>query len=83
MTERGWLHAILLVSTTAAGLPAIAESLDEGGERNTAVVTGTREKETASGTKTDTPLLQTPQAITVIGTEELIRRNDLRRGRFT
>ncbi|MDB5686252.1 MAG: hypothetical protein JWR77_841, partial [Rhizorhabdus sp.] len=39
------------------------------------VVTGIQEKGTRSGTKTDTPLLKTPQTITVIDREELTVRN--------
>ncbi|MET4898041.1 TonB-dependent siderophore receptor [Sphingomonadaceae bacterium jetA1] len=42
------------------------------------VVQGEREKRSAaSGTKTDVPLIATPQSIAVIGQEELTRRNAL------
>ncbi|MBN8901667.1 MAG: TonB-dependent receptor plug domain-containing protein, partial [Rhodospirillales bacterium] len=41
------------------------------------IVTGFKEKQTGSGTKTDTPLMETAQSITVIDSEELIRRNAL------
>lgn len=54
---------------------AAAETADGVSERNTIVVTGVRDKGTGSGTKTDTPLMETPQTITVIDAEELRRRN--------
>lgn len=41
------------------------------------VVTGLKDKQTGSGTKTDTPLMATAQSITVIDNEELVRRNAL------
>ena len=43
---------------------------------DTITVTGLREG-TGTGTKTDTPLIETPQTITVIDSEELERRNVL------
>src|SRR5687767_12382827 len=45
--------------------------------QDTIVVTGLREKGTGTGTKTETPLIETPQSITVIDGEELERRNVL------
>jgi iron complex outermembrane receptor protein len=54
---------------------ALAETNADISESNSIVVTGVREKGQASGTKTDTPLLETPQTITVIDSEELERRN--------
>lgn len=42
---------------------------------DTIVVTGVAEKGTGSGTKTDTPLMETPQSITVIDGAELTLRN--------
>lgn len=54
---------------------ARADTSDGVSERNTIVVTGVRDKGTGSGTKTDTPLMETPQTITVIDAEELRRRN--------
>ena len=44
---------------------------------DTIVVTGLREKGTGTGTKTETPLIETPQSITVIDGAELERRNVL------
>ena len=54
---------------------ARADAADSVSERNTIVVTGVRDKGTGAGTKTDTPLMETPQTITVIDAEELRRRN--------
>lgn len=59
---------------------AYASDLDEeeAGARGTAiVVTGLKDAKAASGTKTGTPLIITPQTITVIDNEELTRRNVL------
>jgi iron complex outermembrane receptor protein len=39
------------------------------------VVTGVRLREASAGTKTTTPLISTPQSVTVIDSAELIRRN--------
>jgi iron complex outermembrane receptor protein len=41
------------------------------------LVTGLRENKAGSGTKTDTPLIETAQSITVIDNDELTRRNAL------
>lgn len=54
---------------------AAAEMAGGVPERNTVVVTGVRDRGTVSGTKTDTPLIKTPQSITVIDADELARRN--------
>ncbi|MGK6321415.1 TonB-dependent siderophore receptor [Sphingomonas sp. DT-204] len=48
---------------------------DDASNPQEIVVTGLRERGTGSGTKTDTPLIETPQTITVIDEEELTRRN--------
>lgn len=63
----------------ALALPALAaanegDEADEG-RGDTVVVTGVNVKGTGSGTKTDTPLMETPQSITVIDGEELTLRN--------
>lgn len=60
---------------TVAANSAVAETNADVSERNTIVVTGVRDKGQASGTKTDTPLIETPQTITVIDSDELARRN--------
>jgi iron complex outermembrane receptor protein len=54
---------------------AVAETASDVSERNTIVVTGVRDKGTGAGTKTDTPLMKTPQTVTVIDADELARRN--------
>ena len=54
---------------------AWADAADGVSERDTIIVTGVRDKGAGSGTKTDTPLMETPQTITVIDAEELRRRN--------
>ncbi len=74
----GLSRAILTISALATpslawGQVQLAAGEDNGSE--TIVVTGLSQRMTASGTKTDTPLLETPQAITVIDAAELTRRN--------
>lgn len=71
------LKGTLLGATTAivTANSAVAETAADVSERNTIVVTGVRDKGTGSGTKTDTPLMKTPQTITVIDADELARRN--------
>lgn len=63
----------------ALALPTLAaanegDEADEG-RGDTVVITGVNVKGTGSGTKTDTPLMETPQSITVIDSEELTLRN--------
>jgi len=45
--------------------------------RERIIVIGVKDKGVSSGTKSDTPLMKTPQAITVIDSDELLRRNAL------
>lgn len=45
--------------------------------QDTVIVTGQREKTGETGTKTNTPLIELPQTVTVIDNEELTRRNAL------
>ena len=81
------LRGALLAACATGGLlggalPAHAMTLsDEDQQRlrnEDIVVEGQREKKSASsGTKTDVPLIATPQSITVIDQEELTRRNAL------
>jgi iron complex outermembrane receptor protein len=54
---------------------AWADAAEGVSERDTIIVTGVRDKGAGSGTKTETPLIKTPQTITVIDAEELRRRN--------
>jgi len=70
---KGTLFGVGTVLVTVNG--AWADTSDGVSERNTIVVTGVRDKGTGSGTKTETPLMETPQTITVIDAEELQRRN--------
>ncbi|MFT3965515.1 MAG: TonB-dependent siderophore receptor [Sphingobium sp.] len=61
-----------------AALANDARRDDETREGATIVVTGLRTTAaSASGTKTNTPLIETPQSVTVIDNEELVRRNAL------
>jgi iron complex outermembrane recepter protein len=60
---------------TIGASSAVAETNADISEGNSIVVTGVREKGQASGTKTETPLIETPQTITIIDSEELERRN--------
>jgi iron complex outermembrane receptor protein len=59
-------------------LPALAQA-EEAADANsdTIIVTGLKDNQTGSGTKTDTPLMATAQSITIIDNDELIRRNAL------
>lgn len=61
------------------GLGANAARADEADNDSTAVerveVTGLKARRAAAGTKTETPLIETPQSITVIDGDELVRRN--------
>ncbi|WCM28776.1 TonB-dependent siderophore receptor [Sphingomonas sp. QA11] len=76
---RRLLRSLLLATALLTPLQAQAsedETKDEA-SAETIVVTGVREKQAGAGTKTDTPLMATPQSITVIDSEELVRRNAL------
>lgn len=73
----GLSRVALITSALTAPVPAFAEGADDTIANDTIVVTGVQEKGTGSGTKTDTPLMETPQSITIIDNEELTRRNAL------
>ncbi|WP_417621509.1 TonB-dependent siderophore receptor [Parasphingorhabdus sp.] len=62
------LRASILCATALAPLPALAESAAGDSEQRTIVVTGALE-EGSTATKTDTPIIETPQPITVIDDE--------------
>ena len=68
--------ALCMATTPAQADEADAASSAADAER-AIIVTGFREKQTGAGTKTDTPLMATPQAITIIDNAELVRRNVL------
>ncbi len=62
-------------SETAA--ESAGDARESGLSSETIIVTGIKGKQAGTGTKTDTPLMETPQSITVIDNEELVRRNAL------
>lgn len=77
-----------LLGTVLGGAPGLARAgpadivaaaADEDDQRrDDVVVTGERDKRTGeAGAKTDTPLIELPQTVTVIDGEELTRRNAL------
>lgn len=68
---------LLLACALAAPTLAAANEGEEPQESrtDTVVITGVNSKGTGAGTKTDTPLMETPQSITVIDGEELTLRN--------
>lgn len=68
---------IALMATALCKVSSAADPAEGIAPRDTIVVTGVRDRGTVSGTKTDTPLMQTPQSITVIDGDELERRNAL------
>ena len=55
----------------AATLETVSETADPGGQSPTAPVTGYVAKRALSATKTDTPLIETPQAISVVTRDEM------------
>jgi iron complex outermembrane recepter protein len=77
---RSGLSRLAIVAAMIAA-PQAAFAADNGAEAETAadsssiVVTGLRETRVSSGTKSNTPLIETPQAITVIDSSELTLRN--------
>ncbi|OAN54802.1 TonB-dependent siderophore receptor [Sphingobium sp. TCM1] len=73
-------RAALLAATAVAQLLASGlANAEESAEANadTIIVTGINDSKASTGTKTDTPLIATPQSITIIDREELTRRNAL------
>ncbi|WP_380876581.1 ligand-gated channel [Sphingomonas sp. DBB INV C78] len=67
--------AAAMIAAPAYAEDAVAEAAEAENAADTILVTGVREEGVASGTKTGTPLIETPQAITVIDGRELERRN--------
>ena len=55
----------------AATLETVTVTADPGGESATAPVTGYVAKRALSATKTDTPLIETPLAISVVTRDEM------------
>ncbi len=71
MTRRRLGIALLLGSALSAA-PAHAQTIQEDGESNVIVVTGEHSRNQASaGTKSDTPLAETPQSISVITSADI------------
>lgn len=79
-------RASALAGTSAAALilglmGGVAQAQDtavasaDSADVDTVVVLGARIVDASSGTKTDVPLIRTPQSITVIDEDELMRRN--------
>ncbi|VWX56660.1 TonB-dependent siderophore receptor [Sphingorhabdus sp. 109] len=62
------LKTAILCASALSPLPALAASEDADAEQRTIIVTGAQE-EGFSATKTDTPVIETPQPITVIDDE--------------
>ena len=61
------LKSAVLCATALVPVPALANGADES-EQRTIIVTGARDQGTTA-TKTDTPIIETPQPITVIDDE--------------
>lgn len=69
---------LLLPMGLLSASPAMAwaeDGADDSTNVDALLVTGASYKAASSGTKTDTPLIETPQSITVIDNAELTRRN--------
>ncbi len=73
----GLSRQALIACALATPMLAAANEGEEPqeGRTDTVVITGINTQGTGSGTKTDTPLMETPQSITVIDSAELELRN--------
>lgn len=74
------LGASVAVQALASGMARAEDAVGAEAEAHSVeavVVTGLRAKQTGVGTKTETPLMETPQTITIIDNAELVRRNAL------
>lgn len=71
-----WAIERALAATSAAEtvLPVVRVSASQEGETATGPVVGYIAKRSATATKTDTPIIETPQSISVIGREEFEAR---------
>ncbi|WP_426387749.1 TonB-dependent siderophore receptor [Sphingobium sp. R-21] len=69
------LAATAMFTPLAPSLAQAEEAAETSAE--TIIVTGLNDNKASTGTKTDTPLIATPQSITIIDREELTRRNAL------
>lgn len=81
MKGAGLRRAPILLLTACATVRALAPQPAHADEAessvDTIIVTGLKDNQAGSGTKTDTPLMATPQSISVIDNDELVRRNAL------
>jgi iron complex outermembrane receptor protein len=71
------LLSLLLCGASGAALAVEAADDTQVAGREQIVVVGERAKSASSGTKTDTPLLATPQSISVITAEQMMERGAL------
>lgn len=76
-TRRTMRATVQLGVALAALTPFLAHAEEADSSADTIIVTGLKDNQTGSGTKTDTPLMATAQSITIIDNDELIRRNAL------
>lgn len=68
--------ALIMGALTAPALAAANDGEDaQGAATETVVITGATRESAGSGTKTDVPLMETPQSVTVIDGAELTLRN--------
>ncbi len=74
---RGFSRLAFVAAALASTATYAADDADgaESSSGDSIIVTGLRASGVSSATKTDTPLIETPQSITVIDQEELERRN--------
>ena len=63
-------HQVLAQTTNAASLPEVR--VDAGAETATTPVIGYRAKNAVTATKTDTPLAETPQSVTVVTRDQMV-----------
>jgi catecholate siderophore receptor len=79
MLYRTAVSTFLLLSVSTFATQAFAEEAADGGEQHEIIVTGTldgyRTIDTTSGTKTDTPILDVPQSISVVTAEQISDQN--------
>jgi iron complex outermembrane receptor protein len=70
MTRR--LGIAILLGSAFSAVPGFAQTAQDDGASNVIVVTGQHSRgQASSGTKTDTPLAETPQSISVITAEDI------------
>lgn len=76
---RRYVVASLLWTAAALATPALAEDAGDAGEQTEIIVTGTldgyRTIDTTSGTKTSAPILDVPQSISVVTSDQIADQN--------